>query len=65
MRKIFLSTLAAAAILAGCERHAASQTVPGYQEKQAKAQAIAEMEARTPLPINPDPPKFFPPQNQR
>ena len=66
MTKILLPSLAAASVLigAGCERHAASQTVPGYSEKEARIQEIQEKMARTPIAINPDAPKFFPPKNE-
>ena len=62
MTRQLLPSLAIATVLigAGCEKHPASQTVPGFQEMQAQKQAIQEKEARTPLPINPKAPKFFP-----
>ena len=61
MTKILLPSLAAASVLigAGCERHTASQTVPGFSEKE-----IRDKLARTPLTINPDAPKFFPPKKE-
>ena len=67
MTRSLLSCLSIAAVLigAGCEKHSASQTVPGFHEMQARAQAIEDKEARTPLPINPTPPKFFPPKSER
>jgi hypothetical protein len=67
MTRLLLSSLAIAAILigTGCERHPASQTVPGFNEKHARIQAIQDKEARTPLTINPDAPKFFPPKSER
>jgi len=65
MTKFLLSSLAIAAVLAGagCEQHAASQTVPGFKEKNAQNQAVQNKEARTPVAINPDAPRFFPPNN--
>ncbi len=48
----------------GCERHPASQTVPGFSEKQAKTQEELEREARTPSTINPEAPRFFPTPKQ-
>ncbi|MCK9588378.1 MAG: hypothetical protein WC076_01515 [Terrimicrobiaceae bacterium] len=67
MIKNLLSFLALAAILAGsgCEQHPASQTVPGDNEQQARKQALQDKEARTPITINPDAPKFFPPKSER
>ena len=64
MRRPLLSSLAIAGVLlgAGCEKHSASQTVPGFQ---ARNQAAQDKEARTPLAINPDAPKFFPPKTER
>ena len=67
MTRPFLSSLAIATVLigAGCEKHPDSQTVPGFQETQARKQAIQDKEARTPLAINPNAPKFFPPKTER
>jgi hypothetical protein len=67
MTKILLSSLAAAAVVAGsgCEQHAASQTVPGFKEANAKNQAAQDKKARTPVAINPDAPRFFPPNTGR
>jgi len=67
MTRQFLSSLTIAAILigAGCEKHPDAQTVPGYQDAQARKQALQDKEARTPLAINPKAPKFFPPKNER
>ena len=64
MTKFLLSSLAAAAILfgSGCEQHPASQTVPGFKEKNAQNQAAQDKEARTPVAIDPDAPRFFPPK---
>ena len=67
MTRPILSSLAIAGVLlgAGCEKHSASQTVPGFQEIQARNQAVQDKEARTPLTINPNAPKFFPPKPER
>ena len=67
MTKPLLSSLALAAVLAGtgCEQHPASQTVPGYNEKHTQNQAVQDKEARTPVTINPEAPKFFPPKTER
>lgn len=42
-----------------CERHAASETVPGYAEKLAEKKAAEQKQATTPQTVNPTPPKFF------
>ncbi len=44
----------------GCERHAASQTVPGYAEKLAEKKALQSEQAATAEPVDQSPPKFFP-----
>jgi hypothetical protein len=58
------AVLIAAASLAltqpGCERHAASQTVPGFAEKQAEKNARENARAATPEPVTLEPPRFFP-----
>ena len=66
MTKILLPSLAAASVLigAGCERHSASQTVPGFSEKETRNQEVRDKMVRTPLAINPDAPKFFPPKKE-
>ena len=67
MTRSLLSSLAAASVFLGpgCEKHTASQTVPGFNDKLVKEQSEQGREARTPLTINPDAPKFFPPKNER
>ena len=67
MTNPLLSSLALASVLlgAGCERHPASQTVPGFSEQQIQNQAIQDKEARTPVTIDPNAPKFFPPKTER
>ena len=67
MTKLLLSSLAISGVLlgTGCEMHPASQTVPGFKETQAKNQAVQDKEARTPVTINPDAPKFFPPKKDQ
>jgi len=59
-----LGTAWAAAAVIGlaptaCERHAASETVPGYAEKLAEKKAAEQKQATTPETVNPNPPKFF------
>lgn len=56
------AALAAALILsqAGCERHNATQTVPGFAEKLAERQAADKHRASTPEKVSPDSPRFFP-----
>jgi len=65
--RCLLTSLAIASVFLGpgCEKHAASQTIPGFNDKLVKAQADQDREARTPLAINPDAPKFFPQKNER
>lgn len=67
MTRPLLSSLTIAAVLigTGCERHPASQTVPGFNEKESRNQAIQDKEARTPVTINPNAPKFFPPKKEQ
>lgn len=67
MTRPLLSLLATAALLlgSGCEKHPAAQNVPGYQEAQARKQQLQDKEVRTPLAINPNAPKFFPPKSER
>jgi len=66
MTKLLLLSLAVALFIGtGCEQHPASQTVPGFSEKQIQNQAGQDKEARTPLAINPDAPKFFPAKKER
>ena len=56
-----LAMVSVIALSCGCERHPASQTVPGYAEKQAERQAEQNRQATTPQDVNPNPPRFFPP----
>lgn len=62
--KLPLTALSAAAVLilaqSGCERHSATETVPGYSEKLAERQASEKSRAATPEKVNPDAPRFFP-----
>jgi hypothetical protein len=55
--------VAASAVIAltqpACQRHAASETVPGYAEKLAKKRAVEKARAATPETVTLDPPKFF------
>ena len=56
MKKHLISVLALAALIlaAGCQRHTAPDDT----------KALAEKKARTPLSINPEAPKFFPPRTE-
>ena len=67
MTNPFLSSLALAAVLigTGCERHPASQTVPGFNEKEIRNQTVQDKEARIPVTINPAAPKFFPAKKEQ
>jgi len=47
------------ALNTGCERHPASQTVPGYAEKMAAKEAKAEKSAASTEPVDSNPPRFF------
>jgi len=58
------AAIASAAALAlaqpGCERHPASQTIPGFAEKLAEKHATENARATTPESVTPEPPRFFP-----
>jgi len=55
-------SMAAVLILSqsGCERHPATETVPGYAEQLAERQAAEKVQAATPEKVNPDSPRLFP-----
>lgn len=62
-RSITACLAAAAAMLVsqtGCERHPASQTVPGYAEKLAEKKARQAEQAATAETVDQAPPRFFP-----
>lgn len=65
--KLQAATLLAAvvglALHTGCERHPASQTVPGYAEKMKEKQAQAEQAATHSEAAAPNAPSYFPPKN--
>jgi hypothetical protein len=44
----------------GCERHPASQTVPGYAEKAAARKAKSAAKAKETERVDPMAPSFFP-----
>lgn len=44
----------------GCERHPASQTVPGYAEKAAAREAKSAAKANKTERVDPTAPTFFP-----
>lgn len=48
----------------GCERHPASQTVPGYAEKKYQLEKKEQEKASEPLETNPHPPQFFPDKSE-
>jgi len=63
MNALRLSLAAALALVfsqTGCERHSASQTVPGYAEKLAEKQARQAEQATTAETVDQAPPRFFP-----
>lgn len=55
-----LSLMVLVLFQSGCERHSASQTVPGYAEKLAEKKKLQQEGATRPLKTNPNPPEFFP-----
>jgi hypothetical protein len=66
MKSLASTLLVAFALVAsqsGCERHPASQTVPGYAEKIDKKEAQAEKKATQSEPADPQAPNYFPPKN--
>ncbi len=69
MIRRLLSLFALAAIVSGlqtgCERHPASQTVPGFKETQAREQEALDLQGRKPTSINLEAPKFFPPGKEQ
>jgi hypothetical protein len=58
-----LVAFALVAIQSGCERHPASETVPGYAEKMEKKEAQAEKKATHSEKADPEAPSYFPPKN--
>lgn len=66
MTKLAFLALAVALLAGtGCERHPAAQTVPGFADAQSENLAAQNKEARTPIAISPDAPKFFPAKSDR
>lgn len=66
MKSLSITLLVASllvAIQSGCERHPASQTVPGYAEKMSKKEEQAENKATHSEPADPKAPTYFPPKN--
>ena len=66
MKSIATTLLAAFALLAintGCERHPASETVPGYAAKMEKKQAEAGEKATHSEASDPQAPAYFPAKN--
>lgn len=51
------------AIQSGCERHPASQTIPGYAEKMSKKEEQAGKNATHSESADPKAPTYFPPKN--
>ncbi|MFM8365433.1 MAG: hypothetical protein ACKOAS_09815 [Verrucomicrobiota bacterium] len=59
---LLAASLLAIGLHTGCERHSASQTIPGYAEKmkekeKKKEQAVEHSEA-----VDPNAPTYFPPK---
>jgi hypothetical protein len=59
--KACAASLAIALAQPGCERHSASETVPGYAEKLAEKSVDERAQASTAEAITLNPPRFFPP----
>lgn len=59
-----LAAVAALALHSGCERHPASETVPGYAEKMKEKQAQAQQAAEKNEAADPNAPSYFPPKSQ-
>jgi hypothetical protein len=57
-----LAAVAAIALHSGCERHPASETVPGYAEKMKEKQAQAQQAAKKSEAADPNAPSYFPPK---
>lgn len=66
MKSLAITLLVASVLVAiqsGCERHPASETVPGYAEKMSKKEEQAEKKATQSEPADPKAPTYFPPKN--
>ncbi len=66
MKSLATSLLVAFSFLAvqsGCERHPASQTIPGYAEKMRGKEAAAEKQATHSEAADSKAPTYFPPKN--
>lgn len=63
LRHLFCGLAVLALSQAGCERHSALVTVPGYAEKQAEKKAAELEQAKTAEDVTPAAPKFFPPDS--
>lgn len=63
LSSLLLVAFAIVAIQSGCERHPASETVPGYAEKIEKKEAKAAEKATHSEPADPEAPTYFPPKN--
>ncbi len=60
---ILLAAASAIMLHTGCERHSASQTVPGYAEKMKEKQAQAQEDANKSEAAAPNAPTYFPPKS--
>jgi len=58
-----IAAVVALAFHTGCERHPASETVPGYAEKMKEKQAQAQKAAEHSEAADPNPPSYFPPKS--
>ena len=59
---LLAASLLAIGLHTGCERHSASQTIPGYAEKMKEKQAQAQEDARKSEAADPNAPTYFPPK---
>lgn len=63
IKRIFIAALSPLVLVllhSGCERHPASETIPGYAEKLAEKKKIGGEQAAKQFGTNPNPPEFFP-----
>jgi hypothetical protein len=66
MKSTATTLVAAFALMAlhtSCERHPASQTIPGYAEKLAKKDEASKSKATHSEPADSQAPNYFPPKN--
>lgn len=57
---LFTCLATVAVFLIGCERHPASETVPGYKDHEAKKEAVEQDKMHTPVGSGSSAPSYFP-----